>query len=517
MGYPLSLLMARAWFPRRTLGVLSTAVVTLTHSAVALGAGPLGDDGDPIATSNYAVDMSQGVVLGGSRATGLGGAYVAIAEGVSGNLYNPAAPAVRAAYSFRDTRFDLGIGAAFPGGISEKDYFNRGRRTNVGAPQSDQLAFVFFEVVGNLQDGPWGGGVAFDFQTYGLQRSQAPTAPQEELTARFATTHLQLARRLGDFAFGVGLRLTGLTILRDKEPIFDTTGSALELGAHYRPTDQQFRLGLALHSQVDPTTSTRSDEVGVSPDGDIVIVADPDNPSSFDGALYIPHRVTLPWEIAAGAAIQFGRPFNPRWRNPARLIAELRRYLKWREQERLRWRQHELAIGAENGRDVESLREALDAQINAERALDRARLRRTQQQVEAALRARYQALSRRYLLVATSLHVTGPLVDAVGVESFLERTVQRSGGATTYSPRLGVESEVVPRWLVLRAGTYYEPTRFFGRDSAARVHGTFGADLKLLKWKVFGLVREGTFWRATGSVDYAARYLSFGAGLGIWH
>ena len=517
MGYPLSLLMACAWFPGRTVAALSTAAVVLAHGEVALGAGPLGDDGDPIATSNYAVDMSQGVVLGGSRATGLGGAYVAIAEGVSGNLYNPAAPAVRAAYSFRDTRLDLGIGAAFPGGVSDKDYFNSGSRTDVGAPRNDQFAFLFFEVVGNLQDGPWGGGLALDFQTYGLQRSRATTTPEEELTARFVTTHLQLARRFGDFSFGIGSRLTGLTILRDKAPIFDTTGSALELGAHYRPTDRQFRLGLALHSQVDPTTSTRSDEVIVSPDGDVVVLADPANPASLDGALYIPDRVTLPWEIAAGAAIQFGRPFNPRWRNPTRLLAELRRYMKWREQERLRWQRHELTLGVEEGRDVEALREALDAQIDAERALDRAHLRRAQQQVDAALRARYEALSRRFLLVTTAVHVTGPLANAVGVESFLERTVQRSGGATTYSPRLGVESEVVPHWLVLRTGTYCEPTRFSGRGSALRLHGTFGADLKLLKWKVFGLVHEGTFWRATGSIDYAARYLSFGAGLGIWH
>ncbi len=503
--------------PGRALVALATACTWIASAGPALAAGPIGNNGDPITTSDYAVDLSQGVVLGGSRATGLGGAYVAIAEGVSGNLYNPAAPAVRAAYSFRDTRVDLGLGAALPTGIAEKDYFNSGRRTDVGAPRTDQLAFLFFEVVANLQDGPWGGAIAFDFQTYGLQRGNTATGNDDELSARFATTHLQLARRFGDFSFGVGSRLTGLTILRNQEPIFDTTGSAIELGALYRPIHRPYRLGVALHSEVDPSTTTSGDEIVTTAEGDRVIPSDPNDPTALDDALYIPARVTLPWEVAAGAAIQFGRPFNPEWDNPERLIAELRRYLRWREQERQRWRRHVLSLASGQDRDMEALAAALDAQINAERALDQEQLRQGKEQVDAALRARYRSLPRRYLLVSTALHVTGPLDDAVGVESFLERTVQRAGLEPTFSPRLGVESEVIPHWLALRAGTYYEPTRFSNLRAAARVHGTFGADLRLVRWKVFGLVHEGTAWRITGSVDYAARYLSFGAGLGIWH
>ncbi len=511
--------MVCAVLPRIHLMANSAACALLSSVAVARAAGPIGNDGDPIATSEYAIDLSQGVVLGGSRATGLGGAYVAIGEGVSGNLYNPAAPAVRAAHSFQDTRVDLGFGAAFPAGVSEKDYFNSGSRTEVDAPRSDELSFVFLQVVGNLQDGPWGGGIAFDFQTYGLQRGDtAGGATEDELTARFVTTHLQLARRFGDLSFGIGSRLTGLTILRNRYPIFETTGSALELGAHYRPTDRQFRLGVGLHSQVDPSNSAGTGgEVVVTAEGDRIIPADPNDPATVDEALYVPARVSLPWGIAGGAAFQVGRPFNPDWDNPEKLVAELERYLRWREQERRRWRRTVLALGREQGRDVEALRAAIDAQINTERALDQERLRHAKQAVDAALRTRYAALSRRYLLVSAALHVTGPLQDAVGVESFLERTVHRAGLETTFSPRLGVESEVVPHWLTLRAGSYYEPTRFSSPDAAARLHGTFGTDLRLIRWKVFGLVHDDTFWRTTGSVDYAARYLSFGAGVGVWH
>ena len=52
-------------------------------------AGPLGPDGSPVATSDFTIDVFGGPVLGGSRMTGLGGAYTAIAEGTDGNLQNP--------------------------------------------------------------------------------------------------------------------------------------------------------------------------------------------------------------------------------------------------------------------------------------------------------------------------------------------------------------------------------------------------------------------------------------------
>ncbi|MFO0570549.1 MAG: hypothetical protein U0263_33230 [Polyangiaceae bacterium] len=118
--------------------------------------------------------------------------------------------------------------------------------------------------------------------------------------------------------------------------------------------------------------------------------------------------------------------------------------------------------------------------------------------------------------MSSSLLVTGPVKDAVGVESFIERRVQRSGQKATFTPRLGVESEVVPRWLKLRAGSYGEPTRFSSRGARARLHGTVGFEQKLFPWTVFGLFDDGTEWRLSGALDGARRYLSWGVSLGVW-
>ena len=47
--------------------------------------------------------------------------------------------------------------------------------------------------------------------------------------------------------------------------------------------------------------------------------------------------------------------------------------------------------------------------------------------------------------------------------TLLRQEVARSGEEWSFSPRFGVETEALPNWLVLRAGTYYEPTRFENR------------------------------------------------------
>jgi hypothetical protein len=66
----------------------------------------------------------------------------------------------------------------------------------------------------------------------------------------------------------------------------------------------------------------------------------------------------------------------------------------------------------------------------------------------------------------------------------------------------------------MRAGTYFEPSRFDGVPY--RVHGTLGADVRLFSWDLFGLLEEFTL-RAGASADVAERYLNVGLGVGLWH
>ena len=126
-------------------------------------------------------------------------------------------------------------------------------------------------------------------------------------------------------------------------------------------------------------------------------------------------------------------------------------------------------------------------------------------------------MARGYVLLAASLSAFGPVHEAVGIESFLQRVVDRSGRRPVFMPQVGVETEVIPNWLKLRAGSYYEPTRFDNRNAAPRAHGTFGVTSKLLPWSVFGVWPRDAWWRAQGALDVAQRYFNWGFSVGIWH
>ena len=162
-------------------------------------------------------------------------------------------------------------------------------------------------------------------------------------------------------------------------------------------------------------------------------------------AIYLPDNVALPWNVNVGAAVQLGpRPFNPRWLDPDEVVAQTKRYLRWRARERKRRRAFLLEKARKDGRNVAAAAKAIDAEYATEATLDNQHLDRVQARVRQELLDRERAMADFYVLISTQLLVTGPAKDAVGVESFLERVVNRSGEHTTYSPRLAVETELIP-------------------------------------------------------------------------
>jgi hypothetical protein len=488
--------------------VAGVGVALLPFAARA--AGPLGPEDSLITTSEYRVDLTQGPVLAGTRVLGLAGAFVAIAEGVDGNNQNAAAPAVRTAYSFDHVDYDLGFGLTFPASLSGNDFFNSGERTQLSRSQK---GFLFLSIAANLQIGRWGLGASLDYQSYELRS----TATQGYgLNARFGGARFSAAHAFedGQLVLGLGSRGTGLVVERQNPeattgtPLFTIEGAALELGGLWRPNDQPFRVGVAARSAV--LTTALDTDIPQNAQGDRVI-------SVGSQTLFLPNEVELPWDVNVGLAVQLGRPFNPHWIDPAEALARLDRYVEYRNRERARQRQARIREAVQKGSSEASAAAAVDAQTETEEALDQVHLERSERAVRQQLKERYKALQRFYVLVSTSLLITGPVEKAVGVESFLEGRVRRSGRRTTYSPRLGIESEVVPGWLTLRAGTYGEPTRFDKPDAKARLHGTTGLDLKLFPWSVFGLFDEDTEWRVSGALDGAPRYFSWGVSVGVWH
>jgi hypothetical protein len=234
--------------------------------------------------------------------------------------------------------------------------------------------------------------------------------------------------------------------------------------------------------------------------------------------LYLPQRATLPWDVSFGGAVQLGRrPFNPRWVSPRELLEHRRRYLRWQERERQRRTREALALARHEGRDADALEQILRAADETEAHLDRAELARAERDVYLSLRRSYAALPRFHVMLTSEVLLTGVVENAVGIEGFLDRRLMRSGQQLSLSPRLATEIEPIPEWLQVRAGFYFEPTRFATNSDGGRGHATLGLDVKVLPWDVFGIYPEGNWFRVGGSLDAARDYISWGFALGVWH
>jgi hypothetical protein len=113
-----------------------------------------------------------------------------------------------------------------------------------------------------------------------------------------------------------------------------------------------------------------------------------------------------------------------------------------------------------------------------------------------------------YLLVTSELAlIEGGGEIALGKFTAIDRPL--------YSPRIGFESEVVPRWLRGRTGSYLELPAT--EEGSARLHGTIGFDVKTFEWDVFGLIHPFDYWQLSLAADVAKSYLNTSFSIGFWH
>jgi hypothetical protein len=115
------------------------------------------------------------------------------------------------------------------------------------------------------------------------------------------------------------------------------------------------------------------------------------------------------------------------------------------------------------------------------------------------------------LTLGLDLMIVGALANAYSIEEFAAKRLQPSGAATTYSPHVGAEVEVIPGWFRLRAGSYFEPSRY--PDVDGRLHGTGGLEVRLFRFKL-GQERRVSIQLAA---DVAARYHNVGFSVGFWN
>jgi hypothetical protein len=118
----------------------------------------------------------------------------------------------------------------------------------------------------------------------------------------------------------------------------------------------------------------------------------------------------------------------------------------------------------------------------------------------------------RSLTVAFDLSLMGAVDHGYGMEAFAAKQLQPSGRGITFIPRLGLEAEVLPGWLRLRAGSYHEGARFVGIPG--RWHGTGGAEVRLVGFRLLGHERRVSLSFAG---DLAPRYHNAGVSLGLWN
>jgi len=486
------------------LGAFAALLVVIAWSPAARAAGPVGANGQPITTSDYALDLYQGPLFAGTRVTGLGGAYVAISEDVDGDLQNPASPGVRPFFSYTYFDYWLGFGLTFPATLQNVDFFNSGSKTHItNSPDS----FVFFTPSVNLQFGDLGVGLSLETQQYALSTQAPGDSTGRSVRVTIPTTHLQFAYGFdhNQWVAGVGARFVSMSVNGPdrQRAAFKSTGSGLEFGVVWKPEGKPLRLGFAYRTPIR-TAALYKEGLLPNQEGDVVL-------SGSGGTYYLPKAVAFPWDVNFGFAVQFGaRPMNPPWRTNDELIERQTLQYRLRQLDREEEQKQALAYAR-----TEAERQKIERKFARQQEVEDLKLERELTAAKWQIEKNLTKMNRFYVQVASSMLVSGPVEDAVGVESLMTQVVNRSGQKTVMSPRLGIESGVIPEHLKLRAGTYIEPTRFEG--STARTHATAGLDVKLAVWNVFGLWPDNYMWRLGLGADVAHRYSTWGVTIAGWY
>lgn len=440
-----------------------------------------------------------GPILAGSRVLGLAGAYQGIAEGLEGYAVNAAAPAVRVPWSWDWFDYDLDASFSIPTPLRRLDDLEfDGVKDGF-----DYSGFIFVTVGGNVQLGPWGFGVTSDLTRFDL--TPDARVGEERWRGLLSRTKVLLARTFldGDLVVGGGLRQVGFNVggttpAGESQTVVSAFGLAPEFGALLRPEGLWLRAGATFRMPVSTGKSSADDAARVD-------------------RWWIPMEVNLPWEIDLGIAMQGGaRPLNLHWPDPHGEREKLRDDID--KARALRETQRRATLATTPSEQREKREKELMAAESSLRAEEDRELRDFGKRYGSEARERYQRLSREYLLFTLGMLIAGPTADGISLESFFTQTIRRAGAVTTYSPRAGVETELVPNLLRLRLGTYIEPSRFTLEPDwrQFRQHVTTGFDLHLFHWTVFGIYEDRTAWRLTSALDVTHNYWNYGVSVGIW-
>jgi len=426
---------------------------------------------------------------------------------VEGVYNNAAAPAVREPFSLRWFDYDISIGLAFPGAYGNTDFANRGENGNQRLIQRTSR-FLYYNLGLQVQFGQLGMTVLGDFLSYDVGSLSSSTSSLALTTGRI---HAVAAYGLLDnqVVIGAGARIVVVNIaMQGGGSVIRMAGAAPEVGVIVKPNESQWRVGATARAPVEATNiSTSSTTV------------DPVTGVRQAGGFIMPDRFVQPWEIEAGIAWQYGpRPLNPPWIDPDKDEQALRRRIARDRADRATLRENDRAalppataqdLAARAALEAAAARDELAARDAEDKELAGARERLYRER-----EARNLNWPRERVLLLASLLMTGASSNAVALEGFIDQKRDLVGRSVSLSPRFAFESEPLANFLRVRAGVYFEPSRFL--DGTYRQHFTFGTDFRLFSWDVFGILKSQT-WRLTTFLDLAPRYQNFGFSIGAWH
>ena len=459
-----------------------------------------------LVNEGFRLDLIEIPIIAPGRMVSMGGAFAALAEGIDGASFNPAAVAAR--NPREHGHFEWELSPSLSTGASRNDLWNGGQ----GAPRVD-TSFVL-ELGARMQFGAVGAGVAFQVQNY-------TTLIGDQSVGLTATGgRVDVGYEFADGAIIVGVGVRALRLALSAAPIDDPlafefltfVGYGAELGALYRPPGRSYRLGAALRTPVNARISV---EDSTSPGVSMV-----PRPSSAD----------YPFELRLGAAYQFGpRRLNRRGFERKRIEQRIMRAL------RAEWCERDLAQVEFELRALR--RQPPEGGLSCPRLtvqpVDPVYLRREEarraeelevaeehiEELEDAFDAHLTGLAdqepREKYLLAASLIVYGRAgSNAIGLDAFFDQELRARRQGASFGLRAGFEMEPWANRLKTRGGFYLEPDR--NPQLLPRVHATWGFDLRLFRWDLFGLVDPFDF-QVSFYFDGAADYVTYGFGVGLWH
>jgi|GEM_PF-3175044 len=350
--------------------------------------------------SDFNVAINPTLSFGSSRKVALGGAYVAIAEGVASFVDNPAGVVYRHPSSTGTWSADGTLGVY---SIQGNDIDNNG---NTSQSYKD---YSVYTIGGLLQYKRWGLGL----YTMGQRFTVGDQDTSQTYDFAYGFINAGYTTKNREWAWGIGVRPAMMKSQTQGDQLLKISGVSPNAGFLWNPQRGSFRLG---GSWQGPLKNSN-----VLPQNTII-------PRS-GGQTYYPQKILLPTIVKIGASWQFNKGVFARG-HP--------------------------------------------------------------------------------LLITAQTNVMGRTPNAVGIESFLEQKLQYTGEHTTVGVAGGGEYEILTHRLKVRAGSYWEPSRY--SNVQGRLHGTAGFEVYLFTVHALG------DWPMSFSysMDHASRYLTQFFGLGLY-